>query len=288
MAVAHGLNRIRKLRRMAVTHGLNRIRKLRRMAVTHGLNRIRKLRRMAVTHGLDRIRKLRRMAVAYRGQRLRTIVLVGAASALGITIVLAYLWNTRPWDLSRDEVADHGARIAALELELEDARRRLADASLAREVDRQALSIQRETIAGLQDTVRELREQLGFFRRILDAPPPGLALEVAEFEVTGREESGAYRFRVLLTRSTERGDWISGTARLEVAGVAGGGRELSLLESNGQDPNPLKYRFRYFQRLTGSLSLPDDFQPLRVTVKLSPRGNDSAQVERTFDWPRPL
>ena len=71
-----------------------------------------------------------------------------------------------------------------------------------------------------------------------------------------------------------------------MAGRKGGGEgEPSLPDISEVDANPLDYRFRYFQRLSGTLSLPEGFRPLRVTVKLFPRGEDSARVERTFDWP---
>ena len=217
----------------------------------------------------------------------RFLAVLGTAAALGAAVLAGYLWAHHRSELDRNDVDDSGGRMAALELELEDAGRRLADANLAREVDRQALAIQREAMGELQDSVRELREQLEFYRRLLDTSAQGGALQVADFEVIGREDSGASRFRVLLTRPTEQGDWISGSARLEVAGLNGGGeRELFLPDVSGAGPS-LDYRFRYFQRLSGSLTLPAGFRPLRVTVKLFPRGENSPLVERTFDWPDP-
>ena len=215
----------------------------------------------------------------------RTLILLGLAVALGLAALGGYLWAMRQADLDRDTVDYLGGRIKALELELEDAGGRLADAELAREVERQALAIQREEMTELRGTVRELQEQLGFYRRVMDASSPGRALDIADFEVFRLENSASYGFRLLLTRPSDQDDWARGTARLIISGLKGDKEhELSLPEGHEPDSAPLDYRFRYFQRLSGSLTLPEAFRPLRVTVRLNPLGGNSAGVERTFNW----
>ena len=227
----------------------------------------------------------RRMMVVSWTPLRRSLVLLGLVAAMVSAVLAGYLWAVRQSELDRDYLGHLGGQNRVLELELEDASRQLADVNLAREVDREALAIQRDEMAELHKTVREMREQLGFYRRLMDASSPGQALEVADFEVFGGEGSGTYRFRLLLTRPTEQGDWISGTARLVVSGLQGGNeRELSLPEISETASYPLEYRFRYFQRLSGSLTLPEGFRPLRVTVRLFSPGGNTADVERTFRW----
>ena len=46
---------------------------------------------------------------------------------------------------------------------------------------------------------------------------------------------------------------------------------------------PVPFRFRYFQDLNGTVTLPDGFQPERVTVSADPRGRGDT-LERTFTW----
>ena len=239
--------------------------------------------------GRDRPAAQRRMVVVPWTPRGRTLVLSGLAMAIVAAALAGYLWGMRQSGIDREDLDRLTGRIKALELELEDAGRRLADADLAREVDRQALAIQREEMTELRGTAGELQEQLGFYRRLMDASSGGQALDVADFELFRLERSGTFRYRLLLTRPTEQGDWVGGTARVEVSGLTGAGeRELSLPEISATDTYPLEYRFRYFQRLTGSLTLPEGFRPLRVTVRLFPRGANAARVERTFNWPDTL
>ena len=229
------------------------------------------------------------MMVVPRKRVGRALVLLALTVAIGGAALAGYLWAVRHSDLDRERLVRLGERIKALELELETAGRQRADANLAREVDRQALAIQHDEMVELRGTVRELREQLRFYRRLMDASSGGQGLDVADFEVFGIDGSGTYRYRLLLTRPTEQADWVSGVAEVAVSGIeAGRERELSLPEISEPDSYPFPYRFRYFQRLSGSLALPEGFRPRRVTVRLFPGDRNAGQVERTFDWPDPL
>ena len=47
----------------------------------------------------------------------------------------------------------------------------------------------------------------------------------------------------------------------------------------------LKFRFRYFQDLAGSIALPEDFEPEKVTLHIKPEGKSKSDaVEQVFDW----
>ena len=59
---------------------------------------------------------------------------------------------------------------------------------------------------------------------------------------------------------------------------------LPLTELANVDPYPLKYRFRYFQDLSGELALPPDFLPEAVVVTVNRRGNRADNLQRAFDW----
>ena len=234
----------------------------------------------------DKTSSRQRMIVVPRTPVLRMLSFTGLAAAVAAAALAGYLAGIRQSEFDRDYLGQLGARTSMLEVELEGSGLQLADANLAREVDRQALAIQREEMMELHQSIGELRQQLVFYRRLMDASVSEQGLEVAEFEILGAESPGTYRFRLLLTRPTEQGDWISGNVKLDVAGRQGGKeRVLSLPEVMDVDSYPLRFRFRYIQRLSGSFTLPDGFRPLRVTVNLASQGDNATEVERTFAWP---
>ena len=51
-----------------------------------------------------------------------------------------------------------------------------------------------------------------------------------------------------------------------------------------QQPNApgVPYSFKYFQQVEGDFVLPAGFEPLRVSVRLTPQGG--ATVEQSFSW----
>lgn len=236
----------------------------------------------------DKSRVHRHMTVVSWTPMRRNLVIIGLLAAIVGCSAAGYLFGKRHSDFERNDLGRLGERISALELELESTARQLADANLAREVDRQALAIQREEMAGQEAANRELQVQLALYRRLMDESPSEQGLEIADIEVIAVDRSDRYEYRLLLTRPTGTGDWISGNVRLDVAGRQygqDGERVLSLPEIADMDSYPLKFRFRYIQRLTGQLTLPDGFHPQRVTVRLAVSGEQDRKIDRSFPWP---
>ena len=74
--------------------------------------------------------------------------------------------------------------------------------------------------------------------------------------------------------------------RLDVIGVRPSDDSevvLSLTELSALDKYPLRFKFRYFQDLTGSLKLPADFEPIRILITAQQQGK--AALQETFPWP---
>ena len=97
-------------------------------------------------------------------------------------------------------------------------------------------------------------------------------------------ESPGFAFRVTLTQNMKKAATSAGTLELAVDGVRGakltalGWRDLT---QNAQ-AEPIKFQFKYFQQLDGSLMLPEGFQPNRVTVSAKSEGGE--EVRQAFAW----
>jgi hypothetical protein len=90
-----------------------------------------------------------------------------------------------------------------------------------------------------------------------------------------------------LTQVKRNERFVSGVVEMEVEGVEDGlTKLLPFATLAAGDSKALRFRFRYFQRLAGTIQLPDRFQPRRVTIRLSPRGKGQPPgVEKTLEWP---
>jgi hypothetical protein len=199
----------------------------------------------------------------------------------------------------RDAVRDAG-RIAAerselrkqvrgLESEKGELRERVAILERAAQVERQAYSHVDHTLRDLQDQILDLKEELAFYRGIVASRGKAQELAIQSFKVQKDGNSGKYRYKLVLTRVEKSDKVLRGKVGLTVAGEQDSSfKRLNLADLSGQGEQEMELNFRYFQRLEGRLELPEGFVPHRVVVRVKTSGNHGPQLEKTFDWPRPV
>ena len=160
-------------------------------------------------------------------------------------------------------------------------------------MEKEATLALKADIRVLKDQVAALTEEVTFYKSLMAPSSLAKGLQIADFELTAMEEEGRFTFHLLLTQVETRRDWVQGEATLEVEGrmsetggsdsaTVSGQRVLQLTEIGEDDSYPLKFRFRYFQDLTGVISLPRGFEPERIVIKAGKR--NAQALSRTFDW----
>jgi len=159
---------------------------------------------------------------------------------------------------------------------------RLVAAGLNNDVDTQTVAELRETIKTLRDELATLNDEVTFYKSLMAPSSLARGLQIAEFAVepTGKEKQ--FTFHLLLTQVESRRDWIQGEVDLLVRG--GGQQVLSLTEIADADTYPLTFRFRYFQDLSGIITLPEDFEPESVEITARRRGASAKDLSRSFVW----
>ncbi|MEE8244604.1 MAG: DUF6776 family protein, partial [Pseudomonadales bacterium] len=143
-----------------------------------------------------------------------------------------------------------------------------------------------------RDEIGGLEEEVTFYKSLMAPSSLSKGLQIAEFEVFGGEMSEPFNYHLLLTQVADRRSWIRGDVRLDVIGLqddAENGQQkseqvLSLTDLADVDTYPLKFRFRYFQDLSGLMALPEGFQPERVVVTVVQQGNRANDLQQTFEW----
>lgn len=221
------------------------------------------------------------------------LVVAGALGGYGLGQSVSELDVTYLASVERLNRANRES-IARLEAEL-------VDANLSWQVDREASQALKETIRELKDQVAKLTEEVTFYKSLMAPSALERGIQVADFELTALETSGRYRFHLLLTQVETRRDWVQGDVSMEIRGRGAGGegsdstagsdsatgtaeQVLRLTEIAEEGTYPLKFRFRYFQDLTGTIRLPEGFTPERVVIRAGRRGASAEAAEKTFDW----
>ncbi len=237
---------------------------------------------------LKRAQANRRMTVVphtpvRRGVTLAILTLLGLAA-----VFAGYLLGQRQSGLDRTYLGVLEDQKRAGEVEVATLKQRLVDAELVREIDQQAAATLQENIKTLRDDLGGLKEEVTFYKSLMAPSSLSKGLQIAEFDVFGGEAPDTYNYHLLLTQVADRRNWIRGDVRLDVIGqddrLEIGEQVLSLTDLTDIDTYPLKFRFRYFQDLSGLLALPVGFQPERVVVTVVQQGNRGNDLQQSFEW----
>jgi hypothetical protein len=225
--------------------------------------------------------------VPHRPRRRLAMLALLLAAVFGVG-ALGYWYGVSRARLDAEYLQALIRRDRAAEERIAELRRQVVDAELARAVDQQATQSLRETITTLRDEIAELRDEAALYRNMLDPQGVGASLRVADLELTPGELAGEFRYYVLVTRSDVDGDTVRGTLDLQLRGVETsdtGRREriLSLRDLAELDPYPIPFRFRYFQAVSGTLTLPPGYEPSKVVIRLAQPGRRET-LRKEFDW----
>lgn len=171
-------------------------------------------------------------------------------------------------------------------LEDENGRLKSQTALLERTVtiDRHAYEEVDRSLTDLQNEVLELRQEVAFYRGIVHSEDAAPGLRIQSFKLR-QDDQVQYHYRLVLTQLATTNTRIQGDAEIVLGGVLNGDpvelAQRDILDKEGQD---LRFSFRNFQELRGSLRLPEGFVPQRVILRAGPRGSKGSGVERILSW----
>jgi hypothetical protein len=152
-------------------------------------------------------------------------------------------------------------------------------------VDNQAHDELRTTLAGLNEEILRLREELAFYRGIVSPADARRGLHVHGLRIEPVGTDAHWRFRLTLIQAMQHDRQAQGVARMTLVGMNDGAPTRVALAEVGEFGDGIPYDFRYFQEFDGDILLPQGFVPNRVEVELVPRNQREGRVERVFDWP---
>ena len=149
-------------------------------------------------------------------------------------------------------------------------------ANLLRETTRQM----RGELRQKERDLAEIREQLYFYRKVI-APedlPKGVSILSAQLRQPA--DAGHFPFELVLRASGAGGKTTKGSVRLRMTGTVGGVRRQ--LPMNAFYQGDERFAFKYFQRLKGRVSVPQNFAPSSIEVDV--QAAESDPVAHSFAW----
>lgn len=163
----------------------------------------------------------------------------------------------------------------------------------SQQIDDNACTTVKQSLATLQAESADLREQLAFYRGIVSPAESQAGVRVFEFKVYGPKEKqgdkqgdkqpGAYRYDLVLIQSVRHDKRVDGDLAVSFEGFRGGTKQTLKLSDLATDGNKnLVFSFKYFEEFSGSFRFPEGFRPLRATVTL--QGDGTPRIDDDYDW----
>ncbi|MEL7400088.1 MAG: DUF6776 family protein [Pseudomonadota bacterium] len=155
------------------------------------------------------------------------------------------------------------------------------------EVDRQATEGIRQTVKELKAHISTLEEEVAFYKGIMAPSANDKGLRISKININAAEQAGQYEYSIMLTQVADNSSYISGLAAVNFVGTQGGEKVILPLRDldSGVADLGVKFRFRYFQEVKGTLNLPQQFVPEQVQVVLQSTGSKAQRVEESIEWP---
>lgn len=169
----------------------------------------------------------------------------------------------------------------------EDLRERLAVLERSSQIDREAAQSVKADLGQLEEELQAAREEVEFYRGIVAPGDVDPGLHIHRFRLEPGAEKGEYHYDLVLTQLKRNDRYVSGEVDWKIAGEVDGERAaLTLTDITRPATQQLKFRFRYFQDLAGTIVLPEGFEARRVVLTVRPEGKDKPEpVVQQFDWP---
>lgn len=190
-----------------------------------------------------------------------------------------------------DELILAKQQVASLEQDLQTTRELLARersrSSVAEaEVDivRQANNLLRSSERDRQDEISGLQADLDFYRRLGGANGSQAPLTVHYLELQPTQSQRVYRMIFSLTQNLRWATNISGHIQLGIDGIRDGVAEhLTNEQLLAESAGPLSFQFKHFQQLECLITLPEGYEPSRLTILLK-SNSLRTPVEQSMEW----
>lgn len=186
-------------------------------------------------------------------------------------------------EASKQRLELHG-KIRELEGERDQLRIQVASLQQGQVIDEQSYGTVRGDLKQLQEEILELRKEVEFYRGIASPKERQGGIAIQSFKIESAGERGLYHFDLVITQVLNNGNSVAGNLRLVLEGAVNGrSQKLDFSEISPDRSVKSSFRFRYFDKISGSVRLPEDFVARNVHVEVMADGRKS--VERNFAWP---
>jgi cell division protein FtsL len=216
----------------------------------------------------------------------KKMLLVISAWLISLAAVYFYCKATMTPGFARTQSELSAARseIVRQQNDVEALRGDVAKYQRGEQVAKEANAALQGSIDQRQQEIASLRADLSFFKRFAGGGNAE-ALGVQDVSVEPTDDARVFKYAISVSQNLKRGTMVSGNLRFSVSGISASKPktlEMATLLGEG-GAKVLKYQFKYFQVLSGTLYLPEGFAPGAIKASMVNEDGESASKEVTWD-----
>ncbi|MFM9912704.1 MAG: DUF6776 family protein [Methylophilaceae bacterium] len=140
-------------------------------------------------------------------------------------------------------------------------------------------------IAVLQEENVLLKEDVGFYKSILEDSSSVAVVKFHSFKVSKSSKAGEYQFRILLIQSGKHDKSVQGRLQLELTGTENGKSVIKTIAAGVEPKGSFKINFKYYQPVEGSFAIPDKMTVMGVQAKFFQTGFSDVKLTQTATLP---
>ena len=170
----------------------------------------------------------------------------------------------------------------------------LSNQTLAHDLSKmsRSMEIERQTGQQLKDILLKKEfelakrdQELTLLRSLVAPENAALGLQIRELKLRHSPREREFYYDLLLTQSGVSKKAVKGEFKIYIDGLVNAKKQrLTLAEISSPKLKRVPYQFRFFQRLSGVIELPETFEPDRIELKLTPAGKSSKTIQMTYQW----
>lgn len=208
-----------------------------------------------------------------------------------LVVLLSYYLggvSGRQWRTSLEKTnIDQREKIEALEHELSMIKRQLTSHELSVELGRRASEELRQSIVALQQINADLEEQITFYKGLMDPSMNG-NVSFRGVEVQEGLNAGEFAISAIVQQLSLNHSVVKGTLHWRLAGMEtsddGSIRERDLEGAFFGSGGAIKLRFKYFQNVADTVTLPEGFTPKVLHLSVAVSGNKNVEAVGEYPW----
>lgn len=158
------------------------------------------------------------------------------------------------------------------------------------QVERQTITNLQQSVVKQQDEIYKLRNELDFYQGIMTSAGESKGLNIQGLHIEETSQPRSYYFKLILTHVSKSDKVAAGKLSILLEGVQRGtARTIDIRELTLSESLSLNFKFGNFERIEGSIMLPENFIVHRVIVRARQDGKrKTPEIERVFDWPQAM